>query len=143
MEPAPNLEPLAEAAPAEVVPISLARAREPHAGNAFLPSSEKSKEGMHATRGDFDALLAPLEYHARRRLTGPNREKCFAEFVAEPAGVRRCVEEATSRGDATRNPIGLLVQMVLKDRDHIPPAYVEPETTSERLRRRMAERGVQ
>jgi regulator of extracellular matrix RemA (YlzA/DUF370 family) len=124
---------------AEVVPLALprARTREPH---ACMPSSfEKTKESMHASRGDFDALLAPLEHHAGRRLTGPNRDKCFEEFVAYPAEVRRCVDEARQRGDARKNPIGLLVRMVLKDGDHIPPDAASPETEAERIQRRVAE----
>ena len=73
--------------------------------------------GDPETAAEFALLISALEVRAGKRLRQPGRGKCLRAFVASPDGFRRCLEEASTRGN--RNALGLLIRMVEAD-EHLP-----------------------
>jgi hypothetical protein len=66
------------------------------------------------SRGDFAAVIAPLERGTGRALSEPGRSQCRRAFDENQAGFRLLAADALDRG---RNPLALLVRMVA-DGDH-------------------------
>src|SRR5207249_9390877 len=68
---------------------------------------------LHAS---FDAIVAPLEAAAGKRLNGAGLPACRAAFNENPEGFERVAGRALER--ASSNPLGLLIRMV-RDGDHL------------------------
>jgi class 3 adenylate cyclase len=83
--------------------------------------SEALKAAAAFANEEFDALIAPLEAKAGRRLNGAGRGWCLRAFTENSAGFAACARDALER--AEHSPLGLLVRMV-RDGDHrlAPPS---------------------
>lgn len=112
---------------ADVVPLALARPLQQ------LQQPERPKvEEQQLQQQEFDAILAPLEARAGRRLNGRGRAACWRAYLEALDGFLGCAADALERGT---KPLGLLVRMV-EDGDHLLDV---PASEDELLRRRMAE----
>jgi hypothetical protein len=83
----------------------------------------------------FDAVVRPLEEAQRgQRLGGPARDECFRAFVDNPPGFRKACEKALERA-TWGSPLGMLIKLVVKDREHLlEPLEPARESTSESAR---------
>jgi hypothetical protein len=80
---------------------------------------EKERSSRAAAADDeFEAILAPLEAEAGKRLNGAGRRWCRQAFTENREGLARCAADALERA---HNPVGLLVRMI-RDGDHLLPA---------------------
>jgi hypothetical protein len=105
---------------------------------------ERETEQLHAARpverkaelhASFDAIVAPLEAAAGKRLNGSGRTACLAAFDESPEGFERIAGKALERAQV--NPLGLLIKMV-RDGDHLEES--RPATPREPPARRKSSR---
>lgn len=81
-------------------------------------SEQNSSACRHADdESEFDALVAPLERSAGKRLKGSGRLKCLVAFREAPDGFGAIAEAALRR--ANSNAVGLLICMVEDGEHHL------------------------